>query len=478
MGLMCKRLGCGGLLVALSCVVPPLLAQEPLPWYLEPAPTPATASLPGDPFLGGLRSGADTSPALAEEVPVSPAALPPATQERVRASSVPETPQQTLEAIREGLIDEALQAPITVRSSAWIDQEGVLHENLRIRSDTQLRGIRMNQYLPPLPVPAPPEEIVESEPEPELPPPPPFVRTLQPSATLCQGPLDLRITANLEVHLEAAAQRGRYPYLQAVAEGFQETLLATFNADPAWHVVLQQPRGAANAYFAAVEGTGQELRPYHLQLVVREVREAREWGFATERADAGLRLGEPSLRNTSILPGTWRSEHRQLAGEVTLRFFAAGETQPQWQTSLWVEWHERHPGSRGLQLTATERSAIQQHLTGWLTELSQARACVPARFQVLEAVQNHLIINGGLEAGLRLGDRLIVADPSRIPRHILEAGVAEGMVLGEVIELEAYRARIRPLTGAFPPMRGTFPGQVTVHDPRRHFGSTLIALPL
>lgn len=52
-----------------------------------------------------------------------------------------------LEALRNALIDKALKGPTRIRTSAWIDESGVLRENVQIHSDIKLRGIRMLSYL-------------------------------------------------------------------------------------------------------------------------------------------------------------------------------------------------------------------------------------------------------------------------------------------------------------------------------------------
>ena len=54
---------------------------------------------------------------------------------------------QRLEALRNALMDKALKAPTRVRSAAWVDESGILHENLRIDSDIKLRGTANNPAI-------------------------------------------------------------------------------------------------------------------------------------------------------------------------------------------------------------------------------------------------------------------------------------------------------------------------------------------
>ena len=51
--------------------------------------------------------------------------------------------ERRIEALRNALINRALQAPTQIQSAAWIDESGRLQENTRITSDMKVRGIRI-----------------------------------------------------------------------------------------------------------------------------------------------------------------------------------------------------------------------------------------------------------------------------------------------------------------------------------------------
>ena len=46
------------------------------------------------------------------------------------------------------MVDQALSQPTRVHSAAWVDENGVLHEQNRFQSEGSVRGIRMLNYLP------------------------------------------------------------------------------------------------------------------------------------------------------------------------------------------------------------------------------------------------------------------------------------------------------------------------------------------
>ena len=55
--------------------------------------------------------------------------------------------ERELEAIRKALLQTALNAPMRVRSTSWIDGEGRLQENAQFTSDAKVRGVRVESYL-------------------------------------------------------------------------------------------------------------------------------------------------------------------------------------------------------------------------------------------------------------------------------------------------------------------------------------------
>ena len=53
-----------------------------------------------------------------------------------------------LEAAKNAMVDHALSQPTRIHSAAWVDENGVLHEQNRFQATGKIRGIRMPSYLP------------------------------------------------------------------------------------------------------------------------------------------------------------------------------------------------------------------------------------------------------------------------------------------------------------------------------------------
>ncbi|MEL0212745.1 MAG: hypothetical protein VW891_19545, partial [Novosphingobium sp.] len=59
-----------------------------------------------------------------------------------------ESAEARLEAAKNAMVEHALSQPTRVHSAAWIDENGVLHEQSRYQSQGEIRGIRLPSYLP------------------------------------------------------------------------------------------------------------------------------------------------------------------------------------------------------------------------------------------------------------------------------------------------------------------------------------------
>jgi hypothetical protein len=65
----------------------------------------------------------------------------------------------------------------------------------------------------------------------------------------------------------------------------------------------------------------------------------------------------------------------------------------------------------------------------------------------VEQTNGRLSLNAGSNAGLRVGDKLMIADPSVLPRHTLEPGALDAAVLAEVKSVTPYQAQIKQVAG-------------------------------
>jgi hypothetical protein len=87
-------------------------------------------------------------------------------------------------------------------------------------------------------------------------------------------------------------------------------------------------------------------------------------------------------------------------------------------------------------------AAIARAVSAMAAKLEKQLACEPQTFAV-EQSNGRLTLNAGVNAGLRVGDKLMIADPSVLPRHTLEPGALDAAVLAEVKSVTPYSAEIK-----------------------------------
>ena len=95
---------------------------------------------------------------------------------------------------------------------------------------------------------------------------------------------------------------------------------------------------------------------------------------------------------------------------------------------------------------AGTQAAIGRAVAAMVAQLDQQLACEPQTFTV-EQSHGRLALNAGENAGLRVGDKLMIADPSVLPRHTLEPGALDAAVLAEVKSVTPYQAEIKQVAG-------------------------------
>lgn len=84
---------------------------------------------------------------VATKVALQPMVASPVTEGPAGPAAEMLAHERELEAIRKALLQTALNAPMRVRSTSWIDGEGRLQENAQFTSDTKVRGVRVESYL-------------------------------------------------------------------------------------------------------------------------------------------------------------------------------------------------------------------------------------------------------------------------------------------------------------------------------------------
>lgn len=329
-----------------------------------------------------------------------------------------------LQAIREAMLDSSVAAGTQVRSSAWIDAEGRLHENNQFVSQAQVRGVRVEAYLQPM-VDAPSADEQARQAAQQAARRTAQARWRQIEQGDCEAPARWRVPVALVLHNGAPGD----PLAASLLAEAERVLMA--QSSP--HLVLEpaQVGPELSAYERALLGAPSAAPLLRLALQVRPVAPV---------------LAPPS-------PGAWLARLRPTGAAheppptlaIGLRLLDASGASL-WQAELALATNAQQRWQQPQAWQAQLERDLQAAAGIWWRDLGQHQACQSTRF-VVETGADALQLAARAEHGVRPGDRFLVLDPALLPQRLLQDGAARQMALVEVSGIGPRGARLRQLAG-------------------------------
>lgn len=327
-----------------------------------------------------------------------------------QAALAAEADELRLSRIRSALVEAAVQSRTQVRSVSWFDAQGALREYNRFSSEIRLRDLRpADQPVRDAPARAVAQLVGQAEPALASACPSPSART-----ALRQV---MAVSAVLSPGLPASQ---RYP-AQLVAQAG----IAALRSAGAQHWRAAPAVDYARIYDQRLTSAGQEHVQWWVQLLVE---------------------------------GLSGSDVVQDAPALVLRWQVWQRAQPQ----PWLELRHDVPPVRENANTATPRTdawvrqAIARSAQALASELDRRLSCDPQPLPLL-AEDSRWTLPAGDLAGVRVGDRILLADARALPQHVLEPGALDATVLAEVKSVSLFSAELQPVAG---PKRAPQPGWV------------------
>ncbi len=314
--------------------------------------------------------------------------------------------QERLQAIRSAMVEVAMKSNTRVSATSWMESDGQLRELNRFTSEIKLHDLRN------LPVD-------------------PFVRDAgeQPATTLASSQVDivapdrcdapqakapLRHVMTVGMDLSPGmAPAQRYPAQQVGFAARAQLMQAAAQAQR-WRLISTPAQ--TRTYDRLIHGHGEEQVQWHAQLTVTPVPLS---GVSDDYTAFGLilQVSGPGQRQA-----WFNAQEVLLPGSQPASAYGSPKMDTQVQATL---------------ARAVARMAAQ---------LDKQLACEPQTFS-LEQTNDRLAIHAGSHAGLRVGDQLMLADPSVLPRHTLEPDALDAAVLAEVKSVTPYQAEIVQVAG-------------------------------
>lgn len=375
----------------------------------------------------------------------APASSGPVSAKR-GASGTPDYEAQ-LAAIRTELIDAASRAQVRVKTVAWIDGKGQLHEASEFRSDAKVRGIRVNRYLG--------ESRVEVD--------------------------DLQASSPTEDCSPKASPHKRHAYFSVRAEpggGFfsssQLTVLAE-SLGPELLTLLAADTGWAFSQSPFVAGRARPESLYEQRLLGR-IEDSAPFELTVRLVDLGRRsepLPAPRPSDPELVgpPPAWMKRLGARAGLLT-------EPPELGALGVVLVMSDRNSGftvfSRSIALpmqqvrtgyldapraVVSDIAQAQRALTSLQQGLRSGMGCVAPEYPVLERQpEGRYLLNGGRRLGLAVGAQVLLSAPAQVPARILQPDVAASLSLAIVESVEEDRAIVRRVAGPAPSASGALVG--------------------
>jgi hypothetical protein len=310
--------------------------------------------------------------------------------------------EERLKAIRAAMVEAAMKSNTRVSSTSWMESDGKLRELNRFSSEIKLRDLQVAKYA----------RDAGQEPKAEL--AVTQVEAVKPGrceAPQAKAPLRQVMTVGMDLS-PGLAPAQRY---QAQQLGFttRTRLMQAAARSERWRLI--NTHAQARTYDRLIHGHGEEQVQWHAQLTVASVPGS---GISDDYSAFGLTLqvSGPGSRQG------WFVAEQVVVPSVPTQAYGTPK------------------------MDAETNTAIARAVSAMVQQLDQQLACEPQTFAV-EQKDGRLALNAGSQAGLRVGDKLMIADPSVLPRHTLEPQALDAAVLAEVKSVTPYQAEIKQVAG-------------------------------
>ncbi len=321
-----------------------------------------------------------------------------AAQQRLQLVDI--SAEERLAALRQSLLQTAMDGPTEVKTTQWIDHTGALRESSSFTSGMLVRGVRVLNE----PAPSGAEKVQMKDKQAVV------AKNCERSGHERASPWHhVTLDVSISPYLGAAH---RFPAQQIARELRQQIHHRTAQSA---HWRVSDKVVYANPYDKALLTQGEQNLPWRLSVVVA--------------------LDPQSTPASPTYVTRWEVAHRQDR--------ALFVSQQHWVTL---------PPSGGsvAGLDPVVSAQIQALVEIFNRAMESQLSCVPPQFEAQLDPSKILRINAGHLSGLRLGDVLVVADRQKIPSRILEPGNLEGVVLAEVLAVYAYSAELKTIAGVAP----------------------------
>lgn len=336
---------------------------------------------------------------------------------------------EKLSAIRQGLLQAAMDGPTKVQSTVWIDAQGALQESSSFRTGMLVRGVRVMSY----------ERDSQGQPVADLGwqahsgnPQVPIFKASNPA--LCKAVPSGRLQHVVGLTVSVAPQwtSDDLPVIRSLEDYLFSQWQGAASAAVVWRLAMS-PRKTRSMYADALLGSSADQLPWQARLSLRPLTKIIVPVVAPhDSASAEL-----------LVPGPSPEAMMQLDLSITAR----NQYEPLFEAHSLIKWRIDRPNWEAPRLSEESQALLTQQLQSWAQDVRQRMSCEPVLPEVILSSRDTVRINAGALAGVRVGDEWLLANGKDYMQYILEPGVAAQSVLAKVQTVSQHHAQLQVIAG-------------------------------
>ncbi len=338
------------------------------------------------------------------------------------------TQEEKLSAIRQGLVQAAIEGPTKVQSTVWIDAQGALQESSSFRTGMEVRGVRVLSY----------ERDNQGQASADL-------RWQAASRTTHAAdsaePLACKALASagrlqhvigLSIATASEWTVDELPAIKALENSLLSQWRGAAGGTVVWRMATSTG-GVRSAYENALLGSSADQVPWQAKLSLRPLTRQVPW-LVTLRQN---------FSEGAMVSGASPEALLQLDFSLTAR----NQYEPLFEAHTQIKWRTERPSWEAGQLSLEAQDLLAQQFQSWSQEIRQRLICEPVLPEVILSSRDGVRINAGALAGVRVGDEWLLADGKNYMRQILEPGVVAQSVLAKVQSVGEHHAQLQLIAG-------------------------------
>ena len=345
--------------------------------------------------------------------------------------------EERLAAVRQSLLQAALEAPTQVVATSWIDGDGVLREMNSFRNGMQVRGVRIVSYE--RDAKGQPSAAVQWD---------KVADAADKAPPVCPPPSDrFKHLVTLRWDVPTNLPADQLWMLESLRLLVGERLRASARAGGQWRLRdrLPEPQGA---YARALLGQANPPTTWgatvRMTLVPPVVAQAPSKPSTDPNAVA---VRVPGWFTGSSAPQLYWDSAPRLSVRLDLSLQERDVIRPAFQRTLHIDLLSEQAGFGPVQLSDATRIALGPQLTYLADAVGAVLDCRAFNPQVTQADGAQFQIDAGAASGVQVGDEWVLVNGQQIPQRSLDAGVIAQTVLARVSSVNEGSAQLQWLAG-------------------------------